>query len=179
MILGGRATWPLLILWLLGGCGGAARPAAPIEPRPTRPGGEANRVKTGVFPDGDCRCWTGRLVGNDSDVLSLLMLCRRGESATGTLRWMSRRSGRSLRTVSGSLSGNELRLRDDRMLINEPLPTWRFCLVESYRLRLDEKSGDISGTYHSPKCYDDARVAFSPAARVRCSLSILRQEPLP
>jgi hypothetical protein len=119
------------------------------------------------------------MVGNDSDVVSLLMLCRRGEATSGTLRWVSRRSGRSLRTVSGSVVGSELRLRDEKMLVNEPLPTWRFCLVESYRLWIDERSGEITGTYHSPQCYDDARVAFSPSARVRCQLSILRQEALP
>ncbi len=163
---------------LLAACVGASAPRPPPAPPPRAAAPAAATFEdSAAWParEGACRCWRGLVFGNDPGVTTHLYLCREGARLTGSLRWESRRSGTSVREVSGSLRGSSLSLRDERIVAEDPRPGWRFCKVESYSLLLEAGSGKLSGSYESAECTDRARVLLAPTGRTRCLLSALRR----
>lgn len=104
-----------------------------------------------------CTHWQGTVSGNDPSVVVTVILCpAANQRVTGTLVWESKRSGTNTRTLEGTQSGKSFTLRDVSLAGN-PNPGWRFCKIDRYSLAL---SGDtqLSGTYHSAECSDDATV---------------------
>jgi hypothetical protein len=108
-----------------------------------------------------CSEWKGTAHGNDPSVSLTASLCDAGDGRVrGTITWQSHLSGSSVREVKGAWSsgGQTLTLRDVK-LSGSPNAGWRFCPIDRYRLSL---SGDeLTGTYHSSACQDDATLTLT------------------
>lgn len=105
-----------------------------------------------------CELWLGEAHGNDPGVRINLRLCPgEGASLTGELQWSGEESGWNVRAVEGTRTGDQIRLRDVRIVEERPEPGWRFCTIERYELRA-VGSDRLSGRYVSTSCDDQATV---------------------
>ncbi|MEJ7600886.1 MAG: hypothetical protein WKG01_23475 [Kofleriaceae bacterium] len=105
-----------------------------------------------------CTSWSGRIAGNDPDVVIRARLCRKANGRVdGTITWRGR-SGASVRTVAGTWSRAGLTLRDIR-LEGTPNPGWRFCTIERYTLTAASPR-KLAGSYRSSECRDDAAITL-------------------
>jgi len=103
-----------------------------------------------------CTRWQGTVSGNDPSVSVSVTLCDVGKGrVNGTLVWESKTSGSSTRRVEGSRSGGTLSLADIS-LTGKPNPGWMFCKVDRYSL--SGSNDELSGSYHSEACHDDATI---------------------
>ncbi len=103
-----------------------------------------------------CELWLGEAHGNDPGVRINLRLCpREGDALTGELQWSGQESGWNVRAVEGTRTGDQIRLRDVRIVEERPEPGWRFCTIERYELRA-VGSDRLSGRYVSTSCNDQA-----------------------
>jgi len=103
-----------------------------------------------------CELWLGEAHGNDPGVRINLRLCpREGGALTGELQWSGQESGWNVRAVEGTRTGDQIGLRDVRIVEERPEPGWRFCTIERYELRA-VGSDRLSGRYVSTSCNDQA-----------------------
>jgi hypothetical protein len=110
-----------------------------------------------------CELWRGTVSGNDPSVLTELRLCPSGaDGLVGKLQWSSTTSGYSIREVEGTRRGTHVELHDTRFAQYRPAGSWRFCLVDHYRL--DQNGDHLDGSYDSAACRDHARVTLTRVA---------------
>jgi len=96
--------------------------------------------------------WTGTMSGNDPHIKTVLVLNNCGDKYSGTLLWVSDKSGTCKRSVSGSYDAktNAAILKDDRILSSKPKKGWRFGKIKRYDLQLGSDSVTLSGSYEAP-----------------------------
>lgn len=116
------------------------------------------------FPDGDCRCFDGQVVGNDT-VTAGFRLCRQGDAVNGGFDWAGARSGRSFRVLEGRMSWDPpgLRLEDRSLPVAQANAGWRFCAIDRYTLSFTP-TGGLEGTFASAACADQGTVRLAPVA---------------
>ncbi|MBL8957484.1 MAG: hypothetical protein JNK82_42315 [Myxococcaceae bacterium] len=114
--------------------------------------------------EGTCDLWQGSMWGNDPNVKTRMMLCRRGNTVCGELAW-SGRSGENVRELKGHVDGDVLLLSDERFLQNAPRDGWVFCLIDRYTLKKNPTTGALEGRYVSKACRDEAKVNIKAVAR--------------
>jgi len=127
-----------------------------------------------------CELWVGTVSGNDPSVLVEALICEgMNRAVTGQLQWSSLTSGYSVRDISGSWSEGraKLSLRDTKIAVNKPNPTWVFCQVDQYDL---SRTGDkLDGSYRSEKCHDTARVKLTKKLQPEVALPPAVDDPAP
>lgn len=109
----------------------------------------------------ECPVWSGEIVGNATAAVTLTLCATTGDGVSGTLTFSSPDAGESTHAVVGEWAEDNLVLRDTDLLVDAPNPGWRFCLIDSYRLRRTE-TGALLGEYDSKACSDHAKIALSP-----------------
>jgi hypothetical protein len=121
-------------------------------------------LSSAPLPDGGCELWHGDIWGNDPNVKTRLMVCRRKDQLCGELEWTGQ-SGHNVRQLVGAVDGDALELKDVRFIVDRPRGGWRFCLIGRYRLKTSPKSGALEGRYVSTACRDEAELTLRPVAK--------------
>jgi hypothetical protein len=100
--------------------------------------------------------WTGTLSGNDPHVNAVLVLNNCGDKYSGSLLWVSDKSGTCKRAVSGTYDEKTKSciLKDDRIISSKPKKPFVFGLIKKYDLQLGSDSVTLSGSYEAPSCKD-------------------------
>src|SRR5688572_13802114 len=84
------------------------------------------------LPDGECRCFSGEAVGNDSFEVTG-RLCRSEDEVSGRLEWIGG-AGVSASEVAGTVQSEVVLLRDVALPVVRPAEGWRLCAIERYVL---------------------------------------------
>ncbi len=144
-----RWRWPLLLVPLL------LTPALALAARRPAP-----------LPDEDgCEHYKGTSSGNDPSVRLDVILCPHADGTegkvSGKLTWSSTVSGWNLRQLEGQWKGDQLKMKDLKILEEKPAGGFYFCTVDTYTL--DRRpDGTLKGKYDSEACRDHATMTLVP-----------------
>ena len=119
---------------------------------------EAAQRPDPIAPEG-CALYVGQAVGNnDPTQLFELRICD-GEDGTwsGIMQTSSLVSGYSIRTVEGTIEGDQYVGHETAFEQYAPNDTWMFCLCDEYRLG-PVGAEVIEGHYSSVECMDQGQL---------------------
>jgi len=112
-----------------------------------------------------CEHYRGTSSGNDPSVRLDVLICPHEDGTpnkiAGQLQWSSTLSGWNLRSIEGTRSGGDLKLRDLEITEQRPESGFRFCTIDVYSLKR-AADGKLAGTYDSEDCSDHATLELTP-----------------